>query len=194
MRRFSVDEYQRMTRAGILTDEDDVELLEGWIVLKMPRNPPHDAIVARLINKLLGPRLPADWFCRGQSAIQTTSSQPEPDVVVVRGSEFDYLDRHSTPDDIALVIEVADSTLYRDREVKGPVYARAGIQSYWIVNWPERRVELYTDPTGPAEEPGYRNHQDVGIESTVPLVIAGRVLAAIPVGEMFPPAAPENVS
>src|SRR5439155_4907471 len=141
LRRFTVDEYQRMIRAGILTDEDAVELLEGWIVLKMPRNPPHDAIVARLINKLLTPQLPAGWFCRGQSAIQTASSQPEPDVAVVRGSEFDYLDHHPGPTDIAVVIEVADSSL--DRDVKSSTYARAGLRAYWIVNLPERQLEVY---------------------------------------------------
>src|SRR4051794_31502732 len=89
LRKFTVDEYQRMIRAGILTDEDTVELLKGGIVKKMPRTPPHDAVVARLINKVLAPRLPADWFCRGQSAMQTATSQPEPDVAVVRGTEFD---------------------------------------------------------------------------------------------------------
>jgi Uma2 family endonuclease len=183
MHRFSVEEYQRMIRAGILTDEDAVELLEGWIVEKMPRNPPHDAVVAHLINRVLGPRLPAGWFCRGQSAVQTATSQPEPDVAVVRGSEFDYLDRHPGPADMALVVEVADSTLDRDRDTKGPMYARAGVPVYWLVNLPERRIEVFSNPTAA----GYDSPAVVGA-GTVPLMIAGRQLAAIPANEILPPA------
>jgi len=187
LRRFTVDEYQRMIRAGILTDEDAVELLEGWIVLKMPRDPPHDAIVARLLNKLLTPLLPAGWFCRGQSAIRMDHSQPEPDIVIVRGSEFDYLTHHPGPADIALIVEVADSTLVRDRDIKGPSYAGAGFPVYWIVNLPGRLVEIYSDPSGPVAGPAYRGHVDIGMGGAVPLVIDGQEVAKIPVREMFPP-------
>ncbi len=186
LHRFTVAEYQQMIRAGILTDADAVELLEGFIVAKMPRNPPHDAILSRLINKILSPRLPGGWFCRGQSAIQTDASQPEPDVAVVRGEEFDYLGRHPVPGDMALVVEVADSTVERDRDVKGPIYARAGVPVYWIVNLPDRRVEVYRDPTGPAVEPAYRSRQDIGTDGHVPLVIDDQEVAHIPVQEMFP--------
>jgi Uma2 family endonuclease len=187
LHKFTVDEYQRMIRAGILTDEDPVELLEGWIVEKMPRNPPHDAVVARLINKVLAPRLPADWFCRGQSAVQTVTSQPEPDVAVVRGSEFDYLGRHPGPSDMALVVEVADCTLDRDREWKASIYARAAIPVYWIVILPDRQIEVYTEPTGPVADPVYRTIVVAALSGAASLVISGREVAAIPVRDILPP-------
>ncbi len=69
VRRFTVDEYHQMIRAGILGEDDDVELLEGWIVPKMPRNPAHDALIAWVHNRVLAPRLREGWYCRGQSAI-----------------------------------------------------------------------------------------------------------------------------
>ena len=97
VRRFSVDEYHRMMELGILTDEDQVELLEGWIVPKMPRKPPHDAVIAIAHNQVVGPLLPAGFFCRGQSAITTRDSEPEPDLAIIRGSERDYLKRHPGP-------------------------------------------------------------------------------------------------
>src|SRR5262249_46180523 len=114
VRRFSVKEYHRMIDSGILTDEDHVELLEGWIVPKMPRNPPHDTVISVIHNQELGPLLPAGWFCRVQAAVTTDDSEPEPDLAVVRGRERDYLRKHPTPRDMGLVVEVADTTLRRD--------------------------------------------------------------------------------
>ena len=87
VRRFTVDEYHQMIRAGILGEDDNVELLEGWIVPKMPRNPAHDALIAWVHNRVLAPRLREGWYCRGQSAITTPDSEPEPDLAVIRGSD-----------------------------------------------------------------------------------------------------------
>jgi hypothetical protein len=95
-----VNEYHRLVQAGVLEEDEPVELLEGWIVEKIPRNPLHDAVVSLILNRVLAPRLPAGWFCRGQSAITTTDSEPEPDIAVVRGNERDYLARHPGPADI----------------------------------------------------------------------------------------------
>lgn len=186
MRPFTVDEYHRLIETGILTDEDAVELLEGWIALKMPRNPPHDAVLSRLLNRILGPRLPGGWFCRGQSAMSTADSAPEPDVAVVRGDEFDYLNRHPTAADMALVVEVADTTLARDRGLKARIYARAGVPVYWIVNLGDAVVEAYTDPTGPAGEPAYRRRQDFAAADVLPLLLEGREVGTIPVRELLP--------
>jgi hypothetical protein len=71
VRRFTVDEYHQMIQAGILGEDDNVELLERWIVPKMPRNPAHDALIAWVHNPVLAPRLREGWYCRGQSAITT---------------------------------------------------------------------------------------------------------------------------
>src|SRR5438105_9467158 len=91
--RLSVDQYHAMIHAGILTDDDPVELLEGWLVAKMPKNPPHRA-VTRLIRQVLERLVPAEWYVDSQEPITTDDSEPEPDVVVVRGETRHYLDRH----------------------------------------------------------------------------------------------------
>src|SRR5215207_6369505 len=114
MAKFSVDDYHRMIETGILTPEDKVELLENYVVLKMPRNPPHDSTIQRLVRSLL-PLLPPDWDCRIQSAVTLLDSEPEPDFVVARGSADTFDARHPGPVDLGLVVEVADSSLLRDQ-------------------------------------------------------------------------------
>src|SRR5438128_5034918 len=101
--RFSVARYQRMIETGILTSEDKVELLENYVVLKMPRNPPHDGTL-QLIGEALTPALPPHWRLRVQSAIVLSDSQPEPDFAVVRGNARTYLTRHPGPADTGLLI------------------------------------------------------------------------------------------
>lgn len=184
LRQFTVAEYHRMIETRVLTEDDPVELLEGWIVQKIPRNPPHDGTVA-LTNKALSRRLPPGWHVRIQSAITTSDSEPEPDLAVARGVEEDYLVRHPGPADLALVVEVADSTLDRDREEKARIYARAGIRAYWIVNLVDRRVEVYTDPSGAVALPAYRNPAHHDRNAMLPLNIDGDALS-IPVLELLP--------
>jgi Uma2 family endonuclease len=152
---FTVEEYHRLIQAGILQKGEPFELLEGWIVPKMTRNPPL-ALAASLAEDEISRRLPPHWFRRGQSAVTTADSEPEPDVSVVSGNRRDYLHRHPGPQDMGLVVEVADSSLDQDRTVKARLYARAAIPVYWIINIPEQQVEVYTDPTGPGPDPHYR--------------------------------------
>ncbi|MEO6810157.1 MAG: Uma2 family endonuclease [Isosphaeraceae bacterium] len=186
VRRFTVDEYHRMIQTGILGPNDRVELLEGWIVPKMPRKPPHDAIVSLILNRVLAPRLPDGWFARGQSAITTADSEPKPDLAVVRGAERDYLTRHPEPADMALVIEVSDTTLASDRSLKVRLYASAAIPVYWIVNLVDLRIEVFTNPTGPATSPSYRTRQDFGPADLVPLIIDGQDLGPIAGRDLLP--------
>jgi len=185
LRPFSVSEYHRLIELGILTEEDDAELLNGWIVRKMSRNPPHDTALA-LVSEALRAVLPADWFCRGQSAVTTSRSEPEPDVTVVRGPIRRYAHHHPRPDDIALAVEVADSSVTLDRTVKGPIYVRDGIPVYWIVNVPDQQVEVYTDPTGPADEPAYRQQRHYRQSESVPVIVDGREVGTIPVSDVLP--------
>jgi Uma2 family endonuclease len=185
VRTFTVDEYHRMIQAGILTEEDPVELLEGWIVPKMARNPLHDSTIQRL-NRLLGPLLPAGWDARPQCAITTADSEPEPDFTVVRGDDLAYQAHHPGPPDLGVVLEVSDSSLARDRDDKGRLYARAGIVCYWIVNLVDRRLEVYTDPTGPDPSPAYRRRQDYGPADVVPLVLDGAEVARVAVRDLLP--------
>ncbi len=183
--RFSVARYQRMIETGVLTAEDKVELLENWVVLKMPRNPPHDSTLQQMLRPLLRP-LPYGWDLRIQAAITLTDSQPEPDFAVVRGSAVDYRSRHPGPDDIGLVVEVADSSLLRDQRDKTRIYARAGIPCYWIVNLVDLRIEVYTQPSGPAPAPAYGAFQTYRPGDDVPVVLDGNPVGTVPVTDLLP--------
>ncbi len=143
--RLRVEQYHAMIQAGILAEDDPVELLEGWLVTKMPKNPRH-RVVTQLTREALAQVLPPGWYVDAQEPITTADSEPEPDVVVVQGSRRAYLDRHPGPQDIALVIEVADSSLQHDRSSKKRLYAAAAITEYWIINLIANQVEVYTDP------------------------------------------------
>lgn len=186
VRPFSVQEYHRLGEAGVITEDDHVELLEGLIVPKMIRNPSHDVTVS-LVETALRRRLPDDWVVRVQSAVSTEDSEPEPDVAVVRGPIRRYLEEHPRPADVALVVEVADTSLDRDR-LKARIYARAEIPTYWIINLPESRIEVYSEPsTSPASVVSGYNITDVaGIDDVVPLPIEGRRVAEIPGRELLP--------
>jgi len=183
VRRFTVEEYQQMADAGILTD-DHVELLEGWITPKMIHNPPHDLAVG-LAEEALRDRLTDAWKTRSQSAITTDDSRPEPDVAVVRGPLRRYTRQQPGPADIALIVEIADTSLARDRG-KCPLYARAGIPAYWIVNLVGRQVEVYTQPNSAADPPGYSRKAVYEPGDDVPLEVAGQQPAAIAVDDLLP--------
>jgi Uma2 family endonuclease len=183
--RLTVAQYLAMTEAGILTDEDRVELLEGWLVAKMSKNPPH-ASVTRRLRRILDRVLSAGWLVLTQDPILTADSAPEPDVCIARGDEASFEQRHPTSSEVALVVEVADSSLRQDRDVKMRIYAQAGIPIYWIVNLIERQVEVYTDPTGPAAEPEYRQRRDIGIEDTISVVLDGADVGRLAVQELLP--------
>ena len=182
--RFTVEEYHRMGEIGVLTEDDRVELLEGWIAPKMIRKPPHDAVID-LVQEALRSRVPTGWRIRIQSAVVTADSEPEPDLAVVRGTARDYISRHPAAEDTALVIEVADTSLERDH-FKRQVYARAGIPSYWIINLVDALVETYTDPSGPVEPPKYKTHKDYAVNEAIPLVIAGQPIGKVAVSEVLP--------
>jgi Uma2 family endonuclease len=183
--RFSVDEYHAMIRAGILTDGDPVELLDGWLVTKMTKNPPH-AAATRLVRQALERIIPHGWFVDSQEAITLATSEPEPDVLVLRSDDRAYADRHPGPNDVALIVEVADVSLNRDRTFKKRLYAQAGIPAYWIVNLVERCIEVFTDPATSADPPDYRQHHVFAASEEVPLVVDGREVGRITASAVLP--------
>lgn len=185
LRRFTVDEYHRMIDAGILTENDPVELLEGWVRYKMPRTPTHYSRI-EITRRNLAAALPSGWGLRVQSAITLPDSEPEPDLAAVREPPDRYDDHHPGPSEIGLVVEVANTTLASDRDEKGPIYARASLPVYWIVNLVDRQVEVYTDPSGPPAQPAYRQRQDFPIGTSVPIVLDGTVVASLQVQELLP--------
>ena len=181
----SVEQYHEMIRHGILRSGDQVELLEGLLVQKMTKNPPH-VLSAKLTADALRGRVPAGYHVAMENPFTTTASEPEPDVAVVRGSPRDYSDRHPTPVEMALIVEVADSSVGRDRGIKRRLYARAGVPVYWIVVLPERVIEVYADPSGPTDEPTYASPRRFAVGEMISVVIDGREVGAVPVADLLP--------
>jgi Uma2 family endonuclease len=185
MFRLTVEQYHEMIDRAILTEHDPVELVEGWLVTKMPKNPSH-VTATDLTADNLNDLKPSGWSVRRQDPITTGDSEPEPDVVLVRGSRRDFETRHPGPSEIALLVEVADSTLEFDRTTKKRAYARAGVPLYWIVNLIDRTIEVYADPTGPGASPDYRRTVVHRESDVVNLVVDGGELGPIAVRDLLP--------
>jgi Uma2 family endonuclease len=150
-RRFTVDEYYRMAEAGILTEDDRVELIEGEIIQMSPIGSRHNGCVAALDDLLSPLRGRANIFVQGPLRI-SDQSEPIPDVVVARYRQDHYRGGHPTPTDSLLIIEVADTSLAWDKRTKVPLYAREGVPETWLVDLPHELVTVHRDPTSD----GYR--------------------------------------
>ncbi len=179
--RLGVDQYHGMIEAGILTEDDPVELLDGCLVPKMPKNPPH-TLANGLVFEAIAGLLPAGWFADSQEPITTEDSEPEPDVRIVRGERRAFADRHPGPADLGLIIEISDATLERDRTIKQRLYARAGVKVYWIVNLPDRRVEVYSEPA--LADYGEKREYTEGHE--LPLILDGVEIGRLAVDDLLP--------
>ncbi len=183
--RFSVARYQKMIETGILTAADKVELLENYVVLKLPRNPLHDGTLDLLMAALPG-QIPPGWLRRIQQTVVLSDSQPEPDFAIVRGTPRTYLTRHPGPADVGLIIEVADSSLLRDQRDKTRIYARGSVPCYWIVNLVDRRLEVFGQPSGPTAIPAYGSFQVYQPGDSVPLTLDGVGICTIPIVDLLP--------
>ncbi len=181
--RLTVAQYHQLAEDGILTD-DGVELLEGLVVKKMPRNPRHVSVVYRL-RQLLEHLLPPDLLLRIQDPVTLSISEPEPDLVVVRGSRKQFETRHPGPADVAMVIEVSETTLRLDRGTKKRVYAEAKLPIYWIVNLVDNQIEMLTEPSGPADKPDYAKREVADIASTLPLMVDQQQLGTVAVKDIL---------
>jgi Uma2 family endonuclease len=180
----SVEQYHAMARQGVLLDGDPVELWEGLLVKKMTISPSHRLATYRT-RIALERIVPAGCYVDAPSPVTFERSEPEPDVVIVRGNAGDYPDRHPGSGDLHLIVEVADSSLRRDQGIKKRIYAKAGIRVYWIVNLIDRRVEVYSDPAGPAEQPTYQSRREYLEADRVPVVIEGREVGKIAVQDVL---------
>lgn len=181
----TVAQYHEMARAGILLDGDPIELIEGWLVKKMTEDPPHTLTVGcthDCLSLVVGP----NWHLRIEGPITTGDSEPEPDVSVVRGQRRDFADRHPGPDDVGLLVEVADASLDRDRGWKKRIYAAAGIPVYWVVNLIDRQVEVFTGPTGPGDAPDYASRQVFQDGDAISVLLDGSEVGQIAVNDLLP--------
>ena len=153
-RKFTVAEYYRMAEAGILKPDERVELIEGEIVVMPPIGPEHADDVDQF-NAVFASYAPGRFRIRIQNPVHLDSgSEPQPDAMLLRLRPEGYRAAHPTPADVLLVIEVADSTLAFDRDVKAHLYGRNGIPETWVRNLPEDCIERFTQP-GPE---GYAQH------------------------------------
>ncbi|MDQ3252827.1 MAG: Uma2 family endonuclease [Acidobacteriota bacterium] len=149
-RHFNTAEYYRMAAAGVLSENDRVELIEGEIVEMNPIGSRHAACVGRL-TKLLE-RLAGDYaIVWVQNPVQVNDySEPLPDVALLKPRDDFYAQANPQPADVLLIIEVADSSVEYDREIKMPLYAQSGIPEVWLINLPQDTLEIYTQPLGEA--------------------------------------------
>ena len=182
--RITVDEYERIIEAGALEDPGRVELIDGEMVDKMGKNAEH-SYTTKEVLKALDSRLPAGWTSQKEEPVRIPDyDEPEPDVAIVRGTDADYEHRIPTAADVALLVEVSDTTLTQDRGKKLLVYAKGKIPVYWIVNLVNRQVEVYSRPG----KNGYRSHKVFASGEQVPVTIGGQELPPIAVDSLLPAA------
>lgn len=171
----TVEQYHAMIRNGILHDGDPIELIEG-VLLRKDRSAQggdpmshgdHHALAVECLQRFFA-ALPAELRVRSQLPVAlSATSEPEPDVVVARAAGG----RHPCPEEILLAVEVSDSSLAYDRRTKLRLYASAGVPVYWIVNIPERQVEVYEEPV--PTEGRYARRTDLKPGATLRVSLAG---------------------
>jgi Uma2 family endonuclease len=181
--RITVDRYDQMVQCGAIDHDEPVELLSGVLTYKMPKNPKHSTSATRCRRALEG-HIPAGWHVRQEQPLRIPNyDEPEPDGALARGDDKAFANRHPGPADVVLVVEVAESSLARDRGEKGDIYGRAAIPYYWIVNLVDGLLEVYTDPN-PAG--GYRSRRDFRPGDRVPVVLGGTEIGQLDVADLLP--------
>jgi Uma2 family endonuclease len=144
-----------MAEVGIFEPSERVELLEGKIIWMIAKGTAHRSAVGRT-NKLLQNRLGNQAWIAIQDPVKLNErSEPEPDIAVVKIDPLDYADHHPTPTEIYLIIEVADSSLKLDTEIKAKAYSQAGIKDYWVLDVVKRELIVFRNPT----TEGYQNRE-----------------------------------
>jgi Uma2 family endonuclease len=148
-RRFTIEEYHRMGEAGILGDDERLELIAGHIVVREPIGSRHAGTVDRL-NRMWTVRLGERAIVRVQNPVvlPNEASELQPDLMLLTPRADFYTESHPTPPDVLLLIEVADTSLLLDRRVKMPLYARGGIREAWLCDLTTGRVDVHRNVTG----------------------------------------------
>jgi Uma2 family endonuclease len=179
--RWTKDEYYR---AAELLNEGRVELLGGEIIDMSPIGPQH-AVAVVLAHRALERAMP-DFYVRDQLPFDASEdSEPEPDLAVLAGSPRDHRDAH--PKQVALIVEVADWSVNYDRGRKASRYAASGVPDYWVMNLPQRQLEVFRDPRPDPTQPfgfGYASHTVVPADGTISPLVAPQ--AIIHVRDLLP--------
>jgi Uma2 family endonuclease len=171
-RLFTVSDYYKMAEAGILSPDDRVELIRGEILKMSPIKSPHAGIINKLVKMLIR-QLDDRATITSQNPLHINKfSEPKPDIIVARFREDEYIERHPRPEEVFLLIEVADSSLSFDRKVKTPLYAQSGIPEYWIVNLNDRQIEVFKSPAeGEYQEKQIVKHTETAVCSTIEFTV-----------------------
>jgi Uma2 family endonuclease len=164
-RRFTLDEFDRMAEAGILAEDDRLELIDGEIVEMNPIGPRHQRAVNASLALLFPVCAATNAHASPQNAVHIAGWEVYPDVAVLRGQPHEYA-THPTEADVLLLIEVADSSLATDRDVKVPRYGRAGIQETWLVDVGHDVVLVYSEPAADGYRVVRTLHADDHLAST----------------------------
>ncbi len=159
-KRFSQAEYHRLTELGILQESDQIELIRGELVKRAAKKMAHEVCLTKLLRELTKLILERATLRCQSPILLSSNSRPEPDFTIVFNASDDYLAAHPTANDIILVIEISDSSLSYDREIKLPLYAEDRISDFWIFNLSDRILEVYSKPyQKPQGAWGYRTQQ-----------------------------------
>jgi Uma2 family endonuclease len=145
-KRFTLDEYHKLVELGFLHEDDHIELIKGELIQMVSKGTAHETCLRNLLREL--PKLVGDRATLQSQAPITLppNSEPEPDFAIVKNRDDNYLSAHPSPADVLLVMEVADSSLSYDQDIKIPLYAQAGISDYWIFNLFDNYLECYSEP------------------------------------------------
>jgi Uma2 family endonuclease len=183
--RMTVRQFEKMIDAGVFRDGDHVELLEGILVDKMAKHPPHNFTVAKVADNFRAV-VGSEWVVQEEkSVVLGRFSRPEPDVAIARGPRERYRSGSPNAADLASLIEVADTSFAKDRGNKWRKYAASKIAIYWIVNLPLRQIEVYTEPSGRGRSAVYQVNKVYGEDDEVPVVLAGRELGRLKVRDVL---------
>ena len=188
--RIPLSVYHEIAEIGLLGPSDKVVMLDGILVKKMGRDNPH-ITVTLLVVEALREIVSKGWHIRSEAPVALSSgpigrpSVPDPDVTVARGAIRDYFNRTPTPADTALVIEVANSSLRKDR-LGLARYSWVNIPIVWIVNLNEETVEVYAQPTGPASPAKYQEMTTYGRDDEIPVVLDGQEVGKVALKDLLP--------
>jgi Uma2 family endonuclease len=170
-RPFTTTEYHRLIEAGILTEDERVELIDGELIKMAPIGPRHAACVNRL-DEFLRDEIKKLAIVSAQNPIQISEhSEPQPDIALLKRRDDFYAQDHPSPEDVLVEIEVADTTAESDREVKIPTYARAGIAEAWLIDLYNDRIEVHTRPAS-------------GVYQEVRIVLRGQRVTSISIPQL----------
>lgn len=186
--RMSAAQYFRAVEADVFPDKERVFLRNGQLYKKMSKKLPH-SVAAGCVLAAVNSVIPPGWAIWPENPILTNEfSAPLPDYCVIRGHPMDYYRRGSNPaaGDIALVIEIAESSLRADRNAALIDYARAGLPVYWIVNLIDWQVEVYTRPETVGGTSRYASREDFRPGGDVPVTIDGVEVARVPAASILP--------